>query len=208
MSVYADYLPGDGFTTLNAIYTAGSLVLGTALRPFIWNVVRSYPFGTAATVDDPLGPRELSGVGNVVSAAKALLHTALSPNPIDPPAFELHYPHTARRFEDEAHATLLPSLRSPERSRPHHGTAGGSRASWLEHLPSRRRGMVREGMSDTFWLRHRWTAGPSFQRTTVDLFRQGHIMRFRSETWRFVPGSACRRRRRADAGCTAVSAFG
>ena len=35
---YADYLPSDGFTTLNTISTIGSFVLGVSTLPFLWNV--------------------------------------------------------------------------------------------------------------------------------------------------------------------------
>ncbi|MDG4831272.1 cytochrome c oxidase subunit I [Solwaraspora sp. WMMD1047] len=52
---YADYLPTDGFTTLNTISTVGSFVLGTSTLFFIWNVWKSYRFGREVEVDDPWG---------------------------------------------------------------------------------------------------------------------------------------------------------
>ncbi|MFC4064454.1 aa3-type cytochrome oxidase subunit I [Actinoplanes subglobosus] len=52
---YADYLPGDGFTTLNMISTVGSFVLGAATLPFLYNVWKSYRVGEVVTVDDPWG---------------------------------------------------------------------------------------------------------------------------------------------------------
>ncbi|MEU4161415.1 cytochrome c oxidase subunit I [Actinoplanes sp. NPDC026670] len=52
---YADYLPGDGFTTLNMISTVGSFVLGAATLPFLYNVWKSYRVGAVVTVDDPWG---------------------------------------------------------------------------------------------------------------------------------------------------------
>lgn len=113
MPVYADDLLGDGFTTLNETYTAGSHILDTAMLPSIWNIMSSYRFGTVATVDDPLGPRELADVGNVVPAAKALLHTALPPNPVDPSAFELHYPHTAQRLEKRGTRNVVAEPQEP-----------------------------------------------------------------------------------------------
>jgi len=36
---YADYLPSDGFTTLNTISTIGAFILGASTLPFMWNVV-------------------------------------------------------------------------------------------------------------------------------------------------------------------------
>ena len=35
---YVDYLPTDGFTTLNAISSIGASVLGASTLPFLWNV--------------------------------------------------------------------------------------------------------------------------------------------------------------------------
>jgi heme/copper-type cytochrome/quinol oxidase subunit 1 len=52
---YADYLPSDGFTTLNTISTIGSFVLGASMLPFVWNVFKSYRYGEPVEVDDPWG---------------------------------------------------------------------------------------------------------------------------------------------------------
>ncbi|MEU8657074.1 aa3-type cytochrome oxidase subunit I [Actinoplanes philippinensis] len=52
---YADYLPGDGFTTLNMVSTIGSFVLGAATLPFLYNVWKSYRIGAVVTADDPWG---------------------------------------------------------------------------------------------------------------------------------------------------------
>ena len=52
---YADYLPTDGFTTLNTISTIGAFILGASTLPFIWNVFKSYRYGEVVTVDDPWG---------------------------------------------------------------------------------------------------------------------------------------------------------
>ncbi|WP_433686296.1 aa3-type cytochrome oxidase subunit I [Micromonospora carbonacea] len=52
---YADYLPGDGFTTLNMISTVGSFVLGASTLFFIYNVWKSWRYGAMVTVDDPWG---------------------------------------------------------------------------------------------------------------------------------------------------------
>jgi cytochrome c oxidase subunit 1 len=50
---YADYLPTDGFTTLNMVSSIGAFVLGASTLPFLWNVFCSYRYGEAVTVDDP-----------------------------------------------------------------------------------------------------------------------------------------------------------
>ncbi|MFI1987814.1 cytochrome c oxidase subunit I [Actinoplanes sp. NPDC020271] len=52
---YADYLPGDGFTTLNTVSTIGSFILGASTLPFLYNVWKSYRAGEPVTVDDPWG---------------------------------------------------------------------------------------------------------------------------------------------------------
>ncbi|MFI5894978.1 cytochrome c oxidase subunit I [Actinoplanes sp. NPDC051513] len=52
---YADYLPTDGFTTLNTISTIGSFVLGASTLPFLYNVWKSYRIGPVVTVADPWG---------------------------------------------------------------------------------------------------------------------------------------------------------
>ena len=63
---YADYLPSDGFTTLNSISTIGSFVLGASLLPFVWNVFTSYRYGQVVTVDDPWGTAIRSNALQVV----------------------------------------------------------------------------------------------------------------------------------------------
>ncbi|SCG74176.1 aa3-type cytochrome oxidase subunit I [Micromonospora inositola] len=52
---YADYLPTDGFTTLNAISSIGSFILGASTLFFIYNVWKSWRYGTMVSVDDPWG---------------------------------------------------------------------------------------------------------------------------------------------------------
>ena len=71
---YADYLPTDGFTTLNTISTISSFVLGASILPFVYNLYRSYRYGEVVDVRGPVGPRELAGVGHLMPAAAAQLH--------------------------------------------------------------------------------------------------------------------------------------
>jgi cytochrome c oxidase subunit I len=52
---YADYLPTDGFTTLNTVSTIGAFILGVSTLPFLYNVWKSYRVGELVTVDDPWG---------------------------------------------------------------------------------------------------------------------------------------------------------
>ncbi len=50
---YADYLPEDGFTTLNMISTIGAFITGISTLPFIYNCWKSYKAGPVVEVDDP-----------------------------------------------------------------------------------------------------------------------------------------------------------
>ncbi|NKQ57156.1 cytochrome c oxidase subunit I [Amycolatopsis sp. K13G38] len=102
---YADYLPTDGFTTLNTISTIGAFILGASMLPFVYNVVKSYRFGEPVEVDDPWG------FGNSLEWATTCpppRHNFLELPRIrsERPAFELHYPHLVERLHAEGHITL------------------------------------------------------------------------------------------------------
>ena len=71
---YANYLPTDGFTTLNTFSSIGSFVLGASFLPFAYNMYRSYRFGEIVHVGRPVGLRQLARVGDVEPAAAAQLH--------------------------------------------------------------------------------------------------------------------------------------
>ena len=101
---YADYLPTDGFTTLNTISTIGSYVLGASVLPFIYNVFHSYRYGQPVTIDDPWG------YGNSLEWATSCPpprhnFTELPRIRSERPAFELHYPHMIQRLHQEAHTS-------------------------------------------------------------------------------------------------------
>ncbi|MGW0042650.1 aa3-type cytochrome oxidase subunit I [Rhodococcus sp. NPDC003348] len=100
---YADYLPSDGFTTLNEVSTIGAFILGASTLPFLWNVFKSYRYGEVVTVDDPWG------FGNSLEWATSCPpprhnFTELPRIRSERPAFELHYPHMVDRMRAEAHA--------------------------------------------------------------------------------------------------------
>jgi cytochrome c oxidase subunit 1 len=100
---YGDYLPGDGFTTLNTISTVGSFLLGVATVPFLWNVYHSYRYGEVVTADDPWGH------GNSLEWATSCPpprhnFTVMPRIRSERPAFEAHYPELAERLELEAHS--------------------------------------------------------------------------------------------------------
>jgi cytochrome c oxidase subunit 1 len=99
---YVDYLPTDGFTTLNTISSIGAFILGLSTLPFLWNVFKSYRYGRVVTVDDPWG------FGNSLEWATSCPpprhnFTELPRIRSERPAFELHYPEYVERFRSEAH---------------------------------------------------------------------------------------------------------
>ena len=72
---YADYLPSDGWTTLNMVSTIGAYILGLSMLPFMYNAWRVWVGQERARRRRrPLGLRQLPRVGDVVSAAAAQLH--------------------------------------------------------------------------------------------------------------------------------------
>jgi cytochrome c oxidase subunit 1 len=100
---YIDYLPGDGFTTLNTFSTVGSFVLGASIIPFFYNLYHSYRFGEITTAEDPWGH------GNSLEWATSTPpprhnFTSIPRIRSERPAFEYHYPHLLERLEAEAHA--------------------------------------------------------------------------------------------------------
>jgi cytochrome c oxidase subunit 1 len=100
---YADYLPSDGFTTLNTVSTIGSFILGASMLPFVYNFYRSYRYGEIVTADDPWGH------GNSLEWATSCPpprhnFTYIPRIRSERPAFEYHYPHLHERLEAEAHA--------------------------------------------------------------------------------------------------------
>jgi cytochrome c oxidase subunit 1 len=98
---YADYLHTDQFTTLHAVSTVGSFILGLSVLPFIWNVFRSYRHGEPAGADDPWG------FGNSLEWATSCPpprhnFTELPKIRSERPAFELHYPDVVPRWREES----------------------------------------------------------------------------------------------------------
>ena len=105
---YADYLPSDGFTTLNMISTIGSFILGVSTLPFLYNVWKSYRAGPVVEVNDPWG------YGNSLEWATSC------PPPLrnferlprirsERPAFDAKFPHLAAASQ----AALLGQPPSP-----------------------------------------------------------------------------------------------
>ncbi|HEY5186564.1 MAG TPA: cytochrome c oxidase subunit I [Actinomycetes bacterium] len=91
---YVDYLPGEGFTTLNTISSIGSFVLGASTLVFLWNVYRTARNAPRVTVDDPWGwGRSLEWA----TSCPPPRHNFVSMPRIrsESPAFDLHHPEAA-----------------------------------------------------------------------------------------------------------------
>ncbi|WP_051099000.1 cytochrome c oxidase subunit I [Actinopolyspora mortivallis] len=101
---YADYLPTDGFTVLNVISSAGAFLLGASMLPFLYNVLKSYRYGTRVDVDDPWGHGNSLEWATSCPPPRHNFHE-LPRIRSSRPAFELHYPHMSERMELEAHVT-------------------------------------------------------------------------------------------------------
>lgn len=90
------------FTVLNQVSTVGALLLGVAMLPFMWNVIKSSRYGEVVTVDDPWG------TGNSLEWATGCPpprhnFTELPRIRSERPAFELHYPYMSERMRTENH---------------------------------------------------------------------------------------------------------
>ncbi|AEV82053.1 cytochrome C oxidase subunit I [Actinoplanes sp. SE50] len=125
---YADYLPTDGFTTLNTISTIGSFILGLATLPFLYNIWKSYKVGRVATADDPWGH------GNSLEWATS------SPPPLrnfdrmprirsERPAFDLKFPELAAG----EYGALAGPPEGGARPLTHESDGGASYAEDIQH---------------------------------------------------------------------------
>jgi cytochrome c oxidase subunit 1 len=91
---YVDYLPSDGFTTLNTISTVGAFILGASTLPFLYNVWHSYKAGEVVEVDDPWGHG--MSLEWATSCPPPLRNFDRMPRiRSERPAFDLHFPHLA-----------------------------------------------------------------------------------------------------------------
>ena len=70
---YADYLPTDGFTTLNIVSTIGAFILGASMLAVHLERFQELALRRAGDRRRPVGLRQLAGVGNQLPTAAAQL---------------------------------------------------------------------------------------------------------------------------------------
>ncbi|HWJ81286.1 MAG TPA: cytochrome c oxidase subunit I [Nocardioides sp.] len=90
---YADYLPGDGFTTLNQVSTVGAFILASSMLPFFYNVYVSRK-SPLVNHDDPWGwGRSLEWATSCPPPRHNF--ERLPRIRSESPAFDLHHPEIA-----------------------------------------------------------------------------------------------------------------
>ena len=97
---YADYLPDDGFTTLNQVSTIGAFLLGASTLPFLYNVYDLAQGRRWSSVDDPWGwGRSLEWATVLPAAAAQLRHASRGSAPSRRPSTctTRRSPRTGRR---------------------------------------------------------------------------------------------------------------
>ncbi len=88
---YVDYLPSDGFTTLNVISSVGALILGISTLPYLYNVWKTHWHGELVGVDDPWGwGRSLEWATSCPPPRHNF--TSIPRIRSESPAFDLHHP--------------------------------------------------------------------------------------------------------------------
>ncbi|CCH77780.1 putative cytochrome c oxidase subunit 1-alpha [Nostocoides japonicum T1-X7] len=92
---YADYLPDEGFTTLNQISSIGAFLLGASTIPFLYNVWRTWRHAPLVQTDDPWG---WGGGLEWATSCPPPRHNfdVLPPIRSERPAFDLHHPPVVR----------------------------------------------------------------------------------------------------------------
>ncbi|HET7397457.1 MAG TPA: cytochrome c oxidase subunit I [Intrasporangium sp.] len=91
---YADYLPEEGFQTMNVISSVGAFLLGASMLPFLYNVWKTWRHGPLVTTDDPWG---YGASLEWATSCPPPRHnfTSLPRIRSERPAFDLHHPEAA-----------------------------------------------------------------------------------------------------------------
>ncbi|MCX3063418.1 aa3-type cytochrome oxidase subunit I [Streptomyces beihaiensis] len=97
---YANYLPADGFTTLNTVSSIGAFLLGASTLPFLYNVWHTAKYGEQVEADDPWGfGRSLEWATSCPAPRHNFV--ALPRIRSEAPAFDLHHPAIVRLEREE-----------------------------------------------------------------------------------------------------------
>ena len=103
---YADYMPEDGWTTLNMVSSVGAFLLGLSTLPFILNVILARK-GPKVTVDDPWGwGRSLEWATSCPPPRHNF--TSLPRIRSESPAFDLHHPEVGVAEEERPERATRP----------------------------------------------------------------------------------------------------
>ncbi len=89
-----DYVPEDGFQTMNEISTVGAMILAVSMLPFFWNVYTTWRNAPKVAVDDPWG---YGASLEWATSCPPPRHnfTSLPRIRSERPAFDLHHPEVA-----------------------------------------------------------------------------------------------------------------
>ena len=87
----ADYLPDDGWTTLNRVSSIGAFLLGASTLPFLWNVWRTLRGRGEVAGDDPWGGHTLEWATSSPPPAHNF-DGPLPPIRSNRPVWDLHHP--------------------------------------------------------------------------------------------------------------------
>ena len=89
-----DYVPEDGFQTMNEISTVGAIILAVSMLPFFWNVYTTWRNAPKVAVDDPWG---YGASLEWATSCPPPRHnfTSLPRIRSERPAFDLHHPEVA-----------------------------------------------------------------------------------------------------------------
>lgn len=97
-----DYLPTDGFTTLNMVSSIGVFLAWCLGAVILCGTCCAACARRTRHGGRPMGLRQLPEIGDQLPGAAAQLHRIVRIGS-ERPAFEFHYPHMARRMRAEAH---------------------------------------------------------------------------------------------------------
>ncbi|GMA89076.1 putative cytochrome c oxidase subunit 1-alpha [Angustibacter aerolatus] len=106
---YADYLPGEGLTTMNQVSTFGAFLLGASTLPFLYNVWKTWRTAPLIEVDDPWG---YGGSLEWATSCPPPRHNFVTLPRIrsERPAFDLHHPDVAAHDAPTADKSVLDHL--------------------------------------------------------------------------------------------------